>query len=351
MSPFGYLSVHRGTSSEQAVREAECPLTPKDYGDVVVAFSVTRPDLAYSVARLAQCVASPTPEAYARAARILRYLKGTLNTSISYSPVQREMHAYVDSDWAGDPSRYSQSGFVFMYQDGPISWISKKQPTIALSSTEAEIIAATLCTQEALWYTGCLKELKLDVQQPMCLYEDNAAAIILSKTSVIGKRMRHIDVKYKFLNECVERELVELAKVNGLHNVADIFTKPLARDRFVMLASRMAHSTSLANPQPMTADQDGPTCRCVNQFSKIRCDQQRREPKIRVSVLNLVAVYTIQCNIVRVFSDHMYTSVSLNVEILFLTRSVDRQLMQLYRVDYGSVMTTIIRREFFLCVL
>ena len=118
---------------------------------------MTRPDIAYSVAKLAQEVSKPSPVAYARAARILRYIRGTKDVGISYSNKQgrgKMMHAYVDADWAGDLDRYSQSGYVFMYQGGPVSWLSKKQPTIALSSTEAEIIAATGCVQEAAWYQG-----------------------------------------------------------------------------------------------------------------------------------------------------------------------------------------------------
>ena len=113
---------------------------------------MTRPDIAFAVAKLAQEVSKPSPEAYARAGRILRYLRGTQDVGISYmknTGVKKEMHAYVDADWAGDQDRHSQSGYVFMYQGGPVSWLSKKQPTIALSSTEAEIIAATGCVQEA----------------------------------------------------------------------------------------------------------------------------------------------------------------------------------------------------------
>ena len=106
----------------------------------------------------------------------------------------------------------------------------------------------------------------------MFIYEDNSAAISLSETSVIGKRTRHIDIKYKFLNESVELGKVKLVKIEGAKNVADIFTKPLARDRFRMLAARMAHSTSLLVPQPMTMDQDGPSyCMVLKADGKSRC--------------------------------------------------------------------------------
>ena len=184
------------------------------------------------------------------------------------------MHAFVDSDWAGDLDRHSQSGFIFMMQGGPVSWLSKKQPTIALSSTEAEIAAAVACTQDAMWFMGCMKEMKTIYPLPMLIYEDNAGAIALSQTSVIGKRTRHVDIKYKFLNECVEAEKVRLIKVDGANNMADILTKPLPKNWFRMLSARMAHSTSLLVPQPMTADQDGPT-RCLGSYKNTK-DQCKR---------------------------------------------------------------------------
>lgn len=227
---------------------------------------MTRPDIAYAVAKLAQEVSKPTPASYSRAARILRYLRGTKDVGISNSNKEgrgKRMHAYVDADWAGDLDRHSQWAGIM---------VSKKQPTIALSSTEAEIVAATGCVQEATWYQGCFQELGIGNENPMIIYEDNSAAIALSETSVIGKRTRHIDIKYKFLNECVELGKIKLVEIEGAKNVADIFTKPLSRDRFRMLSARMAHSTSLLVPQPMTMDQDGPNhCAALRADGKAYC--------------------------------------------------------------------------------
>jgi hypothetical protein len=220
----------------------------------------TRPDLSYSVARLAQDVSKPSPQVYSRAARILRYLRGTIHTGIQYllnAPDDRLM-AFADSDHAADPSRRSQTGFVFFYQGGPLTWNSKRQNTVSLSSTESEITAATTCAQDAIWYSGLLKELGIKIELPISILEDNAACIVLADTSVIGKRTRHIDIKFKFLNQCVENGQIKLIKVEGAKNIADVFTKPLERNRFTMLCGRMCHSTSLLVPQPSTADQDGP---------------------------------------------------------------------------------------------
>ena len=103
-----------------------------------------------------------------------------------------------------------------------------------------------------MWYRNCLEEIGRQVAEPTCIYEDNAATIIMSETSVISKRTRHMDIKYKFLNEKVKEGLIKLNKVEGIKNIADIFTKALPRDRFIFLSSHLVRaSTSLSVPQPL----------------------------------------------------------------------------------------------------
>jgi len=197
----------------------------------------TRPDISYAVARLAQFVSAPTPVAYAMAARILRYLRGTLDYGISFSEDARHpIQAFADADWAGDADRRSQSGFIFMYAGGPIAWSSKKQSCVALSTAEAEIVAASSCVQDALWFTSLLSEFGLAPPHPITVFEDNEGAIALSKTSVTGKRTKHIDLRYSFINDAVKKKKVVLKKIDTKKNLSDIFTKALARERFVDLS-------------------------------------------------------------------------------------------------------------------
>ena len=175
----------------------------------------TRPDISYAVARLAQTVANPTAESYSMAARILRYIKGTLDYAISFTGSARQpIQAYADADYAGDNDRKSQSGYIFMFAGGPLAWNSKKQSCVAISTAESEIVAASACAQEALWFTSLLTELGMAPSQPIVIHEDNAGAIVLAETSVTGKRTKHIDVRYHFINDAVKQNKIALRKID-----------------------------------------------------------------------------------------------------------------------------------------
>jgi len=174
------------------------------------------------------------------AARILRYIKGTLDYAITFSGSARQpLQAYADADYAGDNDRKSQSGYIFMFAGGPIAWNSKKQSCVAISTAESEIVAASACAQEALWFTSLLTELGLAPTQPIVIHEDNAGAIVLAETSVTGKRTKHIDVRYHFINDAVKQNRIALRKIETKKNIADLFTKALARDRFTDLSRHL----------------------------------------------------------------------------------------------------------------
>ena len=199
----------------------------------------TRPDISYAVARLAQFVAKPSPVAYAMAARILRYLTGSMEYSISFTSKDRQpVLAYADADWAGDSDRRSQSGYIFLFAGGPIAWSSRKQTCVALSTAEAEIVAASACVQDAIWFMSILSELGMAPKKPITIFEDNEGAIALAETSVTGKRTKHIDLRYSFINDAVKTGKVLLTKVDSKKNLADVFTKGLARERFTDLIRR-----------------------------------------------------------------------------------------------------------------
>lgn len=119
----------------------------------------TRPDMMHSVAKLAQRNVIPHKEHEVAAKRILRYLKGTSNLKLHYHATGKPIHGYVDADWANDTSdRKSYSGYVFINAAGPISWESKKQSLVALSSTEAEYVALSIAAREAVFMKKFLKE-------------------------------------------------------------------------------------------------------------------------------------------------------------------------------------------------
>ena len=112
------------------------------------------------------------------------------------------MVGYADSDYAGDlTSRRSTSGYVFMLAGGAISWMSKRQPTVALSTMEAEYITACAATQEALYLQMLLDDLHHEMKGPITLHQDNQGAIAIKKDFISNWRLKHIDVKVHFIKE------------------------------------------------------------------------------------------------------------------------------------------------------
>ncbi len=120
-----------------------------------------------------------------------------------------------------------------------VSWKSSLEPTVALSSAEAELIAATMATKEAIWLKKLLGELGVNVQGPVEIFEDNKSCIALSKNPEQHQRTKHIDIKYFFVREMVARGLVTLEYVPSEDNLADILTKPLAPARFEALMENL----------------------------------------------------------------------------------------------------------------
>ncbi|XP_052885316.1 secreted RxLR effector protein 161-like [Gossypium arboreum] len=166
--------------------------------------TITRPDIAFSVGVIYQFMGQPCEGHLIVAKRILRYIKGTLSYGLMYEQSKIfSLSGFVDADWAGDVNdRCSTTGFCFTTGSAAISWCSKKQTTMALSSCEAEYVAATMATQESCW--------KL----------------------VFHARSKHIETHYHFVREKVLSQDIELLKIQTDEQVADIFTKALAKTKF-----------------------------------------------------------------------------------------------------------------------
>jgi hypothetical protein len=143
-----------------------------------------------------------------------------------------QLAGYTDADWTGDAAdRRSMSGFAFTLGSAAIAWSSKKQPTVALSSTEAEYRGAAFATCEDVWLKRLLKDLKEEVSDPIVIYSDNLSSIQLAKNPVFHARTKHIEVHYHFVRERVLSGKVELRYVPTDRQTADIFTKPLGLDK------------------------------------------------------------------------------------------------------------------------
>jgi hypothetical protein len=189
----------------------------------------TRPDISYAVGVLARFCKNPNFRACKALLRVLIYLRGTAERGIRYTGDDLNVYAYSDADWAGDlDSRRSTTGYVVYAAGGPIAWQSKLQTTIAVSTMEAEYMAAFGAIQELIWTKGVLSELEFAYVGPMILHMDSKSAMALAKNPTHHKRSKHIDIKYHWLREhTYEHGTVDLEHCATEDMVADVMTKSL----------------------------------------------------------------------------------------------------------------------------
>ena len=143
-----------------------------------------------------------------------------------------DIRGFVDADWAGDlDQRRSTSGYVFNLFGGAVSWMSKKQSVVALSTTEAEYMAATHASKEAVWLQRLCSSMGL-VQGAIRIDCDSQSAIFLAKNPAYHSKTKHIDVQYHFVRDMIEDKKVLLVKVDTLKNTADALTKAVSSENF-----------------------------------------------------------------------------------------------------------------------
>ncbi|KAE8732649.1 hypothetical protein F3Y22_tig00001818pilonHSYRG00071 [Hibiscus syriacus] len=169
--------------------------------------------------------------------KILRYLQGTIDYGILYKKAEKsDLIGFTDSDYARDQDdRKSTSGYVFMLGSGAVSWSSRKQPIVTLSTTEAELVAASTCVCQAIWMRKLLEEVHFKQKGPTIIYCDNSSTIKLSKNPILHGRSKHIDFRYHFLRDRVNYEEIDMVYCRSEDQIADIFTKALKLATFQKL--------------------------------------------------------------------------------------------------------------------
>jgi hypothetical protein len=191
----------------------------------------TRPDIAQAVGVLSKFMASPTTVHWQAAKGVLRYLAGTTSYGITFGKGSGLL-GYCDADYAGDlDTRRSTTGYVFTLHGGAICWTSKRQPTVAVSTTEAEYMAAANAVKEGLWLRILMRDLQLEGADNILIMADNQSAIKLLKNPISSVRSKHIDVIYHFARERVIRKEVQFKYVSTEQMVADMFTKAVPKDK------------------------------------------------------------------------------------------------------------------------
>ena len=224
--------------------DAQCPKTPEEVeemktvpyisavGSLLYVAIATRPDIAYTVGVLARFNTKPGKAHWAAVKHLFRYLKGTLDIKLTLSPDTTTSEIFVgysDADHGGDKDTgHSTGAYVIKMGTGAISWRSKLQDVVTLSTTEAEYIAATHAGQELLWFHNLLTELGYTFSSPHTLYIDNMSAISVSKNPEHHGRMKHLDLKFFWLRDevSVKKTLCTMHCPTDFMP-ADILTKPL----------------------------------------------------------------------------------------------------------------------------
>jgi hypothetical protein len=160
--------------------------------------------------------------------RILRYLKGTLEYKLRYTKDDDcRLIGFADADYANDQNdRKSISGYIFKVFGNTISWSTKKQSTVSLSSTEAELIALCHATKEGLWLSKLMREIGLGCR-PFTIFEDNLPCIRICEEPRNHQRMKHLDVQYLFTRDIIRKKKMVIKHVPSADQTADMMTKPL----------------------------------------------------------------------------------------------------------------------------
>jgi hypothetical protein len=231
-------------------------------GSLAYAANMTRPDISYAISHLSRYFNKPSQSHWNAAQYVLSYLLGTIHFGILYQPGDNKLHAFSDADYASDlETRRSTTGYCFIQNHGVIAWKSHLQPTVALSTTEAEYMAANMAGREALWLVQARNVYGKDPTElihlssshpthdaltnqqhnatpilpsgpPILINCDNQGAIHLLDNNHIKKSSKHIDITFHWSREQVEKGRLIFKYIPGIDNPADVFTKPLPGPAF-----------------------------------------------------------------------------------------------------------------------
>ena len=200
-------------------------------GSLMYAMVSTIPDIAQAVGVVSRHLQNPGREHWAAVKWILRYLAGTTDYALCFGTNDLSLQGFVDADHAGDmDTGRSTTGYVFTFSGAAVSWMSQLQKVVALSTTEAEYMAITEATKEIMWLQNYLEELHLP-QDASTLWSDSQSAVHLAKNAAFHSRTRHINRRYHFIRDALRNEELQLKKINGSENPADMLTKVVDRSK------------------------------------------------------------------------------------------------------------------------
>ncbi|GKV32108.1 hypothetical protein SLEP1_g40737 [Rubroshorea leprosula] len=219
------------TTKEEKEKMSSIPYS-STIGSLMYAMVCTQPDIAHTVGVVSRFLSDPGKIHWEAVKWIFRYLRGTTKLCLTFGQTEPILKGYTDADMAGDlDNRKSISSYLFTFAGGAVSWQSKLQKCVALSTTEAEYIATTKAGKEILWMKRFLQELGLK-QKESVVFCDSHSAIDLSKNTMYHARTKHIDLRYHWLRLVTENKQFQLKKIHTNNNAADMMTKVLPKEKF-----------------------------------------------------------------------------------------------------------------------
>lgn len=201
-------------------------------GSLLYLTQLTRPDIAFAVNDVSRFNANHESTHWMAVKRIFRYLKGTSNARLRYTRTGKGIVAFSDADWASEiDKRRSCSGFVINMSGAAICWSSKRQPIVAMSSTEAEYIALSTTASELVWLKQFADELKLKIANNVTIFCDNQSTIKLTASDAYRPRTKHIDIRFHRIRELVDDNVIKIKFVSTNENAADSLTKAVPAEK------------------------------------------------------------------------------------------------------------------------
>ncbi|XP_067208508.1 uncharacterized protein [Linepithema humile] len=226
--PNQKLSTEMSPKTEDKKQELEGVPYQEAVGSLLYLAQGTRPDIAFAVNNVSRFNSNFGKSHWTAVKRIFRYLKGTREIKVRYSKSDNDdLVGFSDADWASDvDKRRSCTGYIFLMCKGAISWMSKRQQIVVLSSTEAEYMALSATIQEALWLKSFSEGLELNSKTNAIKIKcDNQSALGLAKTDGFRARSKHIDVRHHYIREKVANGIIDLTYISTKEMVADNLTK------------------------------------------------------------------------------------------------------------------------------
>ena len=239
MDPHVQLKAEQSPKTTAEVAEMRNVPYREAVGSLQYASLGTRPDITYAVSVLSRFLEKPGRAHWEACKRVFRYLAGTKSLRLTYGGEQRDLVGFTDADGSMHDDRRAISGYAFLIDGAAVSWASKKQEIISLSTTESEYVAITHATKEALWLRSFIGQLFTPFTEAIELNSDNQSAIALTRDHQYHARTKHIDIRFHFIRWVVEDKKIKLVYCPTEDMVADVLTKALPSPKVKHFASAL----------------------------------------------------------------------------------------------------------------